>query len=154
MAFPLRGVGEVQAADVAIGAVLFGATLTICLSVVAFVLVRLPRDYFAVDGVPAFWPERPPWQQIAGRVGKNVLGAVLVAVGVVLSIPGVPGQGLLTMLIGVILLDIPGKRRLERRIAAAPRGGGVNTGGRAGCATPPLCWGAPRARAAPPAPPA
>ncbi len=154
MAFPLRGVGEVQAADVAIGAVLFGATLTICLSVVAFVLVRLPRDYFAVDGVPAFWPERPPWQQIAGRVGKNVLGAVLVAVGVVLSIPGVPGQGLLTMLIGVILLDIPGKRRLERRIVASPPVLRVINGLRARFGKPPLWMGEPPAPAAPPAPPA
>jgi hypothetical protein len=31
-----------------------------------------------------------------------------------MSVPGVPGQGLLTILIGVMLLDFPGKRRLER----------------------------------------
>ena len=31
-----------------------------------------------------------------------------------------PGQGLLTILIGLMLLDFPGKRRLERRIVARP----------------------------------
>ena len=54
-------------------------------------------------------------------VGKNLLGAVLVVVGAVLVIPGVPGQGLLTILIGLLLLDIPGKRRLELAIVRRPR---------------------------------
>ncbi|MEJ7730800.1 MAG: hypothetical protein WKG00_16475 [Polyangiaceae bacterium] len=59
---------------------------------------------------------RPRWVRMAGVVGRNVAGAVLVVVGIVLSVPGVPGQGLLTILVGIILLDIPGKKRLERRI--------------------------------------
>ena len=42
------------------------------------------------------------------------------AVGVVLALPGVPGQGLLTMLVGLLLLDIPSKRRLELRIVSRP----------------------------------
>ena len=41
-------------------------------------------------------------------------------VGIVLSIPGVPGQGLLTILLGVMLLDFPGKRRLELKIVSRP----------------------------------
>ena len=40
--------------------------------------------------------------------------------GIVLSLPGVPGQGLLTILIGVILLDLPGKQRFERRLMMRP----------------------------------
>jgi hypothetical protein len=32
-----------------------------------------------------------------------------------------PGQGLLTILIALILLDFPGKRSLERRIIARPK---------------------------------
>jgi len=53
-------------------------------------------------------------------VGKNLLGLVLVALGVVLSVPGVPGQGLLTILIGIILLDFPGKRALVQRLVGRP----------------------------------
>jgi hypothetical protein len=41
---------------------------------------------------------------------------LLVALGLVLSIPGIPGQGFLTILIGLTLVDFPGKRKLEIRI--------------------------------------
>ena len=42
------------------------------------------------------------------------------ALGALLSLPGIPGQGLLTILIGLILLDFPGKRGLERRLVSRP----------------------------------
>ena len=45
---------------------------------------------------------------------KNLLGFLLVALGIVLSLPGVPGQGLLTILIGAMLVNFPGKRACER----------------------------------------
>ena len=45
---------------------------------------------------------------------KNLFGVFLVALGIVLSLPGVPGQGVLTILMGAMLLDFPGKRRVER----------------------------------------
>jgi hypothetical protein len=53
-------------------------------------------------------------------MGKNVLGVILVIVGIILSLPGVPGQGLLTILLGLMLLDLPGKRRLEQRLVRRP----------------------------------
>ena len=53
-------------------------------------------------------------------IGKNLLGFLLVALGIVLSIPGVPGQGLLTILLGVMLLDFPGKLTLERKLLSRP----------------------------------
>jgi hypothetical protein len=52
---------------------------------------------------------------------KNLLGVLVIALGVVLSLPGIPGQGILTILIGVLLLDIPGKRRLVRWLLRRPR---------------------------------
>jgi hypothetical protein len=42
-------------------------------------------------------------------VGWNLLGGALVILGIALS---VPGQGVLTILAGLILMDFPGKRRL------------------------------------------
>ena len=47
---------------------------------------------------------------------KNGLAWVLLAFGLVLSVPGVPGQGLLTIMVGLLLADFPGKRGLERRL--------------------------------------
>jgi hypothetical protein len=42
-------------------------------------------------------------------------------VGSILALPGVPGQGMLTVLIGFVLIDLPGKRRLERKLVGRPR---------------------------------
>jgi hypothetical protein len=101
--------------EVAWGVVLFVLSAAGSLAIVTLVLVRLPATYFAGDG------PRLAGTSLVKRLGKNVLGVFLVAVGVVLSIPGVPGQGVLTILIGVMLIDFPGKRRIERRIVSAPK---------------------------------
>jgi uncharacterized membrane protein YbaN (DUF454 family) len=57
--------------------------------------------------------DRPAVVRVLAIIGKNVLGLLLVALGIVLSLPGVPGQGILTILLGIMLLDFPGRRRLE-----------------------------------------
>jgi hypothetical protein len=49
-----------------------------------------------------------------------------------------PGQGLLTLLAGLLLLDLPGKRRLERRIIGSPRVLGVVNALRKRWKRPPL----------------
>jgi len=108
-----------------VGIVLFVATLLLSLAIVAFVLVKIPPDYFNESHPRDLWSHRHPGIRIIGVVGKNILGALLVVVGVVLSIPGVPGQGILTILLGVMLLDIPGKRRLEYKIVSRPKVLGV-----------------------------
>ena len=41
-------------------------------------------------------------------IGKNMAGVLLVVLGILLSLPGVPGQGILTILLGIMLLDFPG----------------------------------------------
>jgi hypothetical protein len=89
---------------------LFVAGLILSTAIAALVLVLLPPDHFESHGTRVFWG---PWWRILLLVLKNLAGLALVAVGVVLSIPGVPGQGLLTIFAGLLLLDLPGKRRLE-----------------------------------------
>jgi hypothetical protein len=41
--------------------------------------------------------------------------------GIILSLPGIPGQGVLTILLGIMLSDFPGKVRLERKIVSYPK---------------------------------
>jgi hypothetical protein len=43
---------------------------------------------------------------------------LIVFVGVAMLL--LPGQGILTILIGLMLIDFPGKRRLERRLVQQP----------------------------------
>jgi hypothetical protein len=53
-------------------------------------------------------------------------------------VPGVPGQGVLTILLGIMLLDFPGKRALETRIVGRPRVNGAVNALRARFGKPPL----------------
>jgi UPF0716 family protein affecting phage T7 exclusion len=100
---------------------LFVATLVGSLLVVGLFLIRLPATYFQDFHSRDFWVDRHPVLRLAARSGKNVLGVMLIVAGGILSLPGVPGQGLLTMLIGLMLIDLPGKRRLERKLVGRPR---------------------------------
>lgn len=102
------------------GLALFAITFAISLGIVSFILVKIPATYFREDHPRDLWVDRSAPLRIAGIVGKNILGVLLVALGVVLSLPGVPGQGLLTILLGVMLLDFPGKRRFERNLISRP----------------------------------
>lgn len=104
-----------------LGLALFLVTSVGSLGVVAWVLVTLPSDYFHNDHHAALpWADRHPLLRWLAIIAKNLLGLLLVAIGIVLLLPGVPGQGLLTMLIGIMLLNFPGKRRLERALVNRP----------------------------------
>lgn len=95
--------------------------LTFVVSVALFVgiIAVLPPDYF-IETRRRFWAERHPVLRWLGIIGKNVLGVLLVLLGLVLSIPGIPGQGLLTIVIGAMLLDVPGKHHLVVSVVRRP----------------------------------
>jgi hypothetical protein len=107
--------------EVALGVALFMVAFCLSLAVISFVLIKLPATYFRASHSREFWADRPPSIRWAGVIAKNLLGVVLVLLGVLMSIPGVPGQGILTILLGVMLLDFPGKRKLECKIVSRPR---------------------------------
>ncbi|HEX3281821.1 MAG TPA: hypothetical protein VHR36_11380 [Pyrinomonadaceae bacterium] len=104
-----------------LGILLFIVTFAISLAIVSFILVNIPPDYFQENRSNEFWSGRHPAIRLLGVVGKNILGVLLVALGIVMSIPGVPGQGILTILLGIMLLDFPGRQDLERKIVSQPR---------------------------------
>nr|ALS89399.1 TIGR02611: TIGR02611 family [uncultured bacterium] len=104
-----------------LGALLFVVTFAISLAIVSFIMVKIPANYFREDYSTAFLSGRHPLIRLIGMVGKNILGVLLVALGIVMSIPGVPGQGILTILLGVMLLDFPGRRGLERKLVGRPQ---------------------------------
>ena len=104
-----------------LGVLLFVVTFAISLAIVSLILVKIPPDYFQEHRPNQFWSGQHPAVRLLGIIGKNILGVLLVALGIVMSIPGVPGQGILTILLGIMLLDFPGRSDLERRIVSQPR---------------------------------
>jgi putative transmembrane protein PGPGW len=83
------------------------------------VVVRLPTDYFRRDPHHATRHlKRSAALRLLGLLGKNLLGIVFVCMGVAMLV--LPGQGILTILIGLMLMNFPGKRALEQRLVQQP----------------------------------
>ena len=84
----------------------------------SIIVVKLPKDYFTRPKKShkgkGFWKD-------ALWVGKNVLGIVLTLGGVVLMMPGIPGPGVVVILLGLTLTDIPGKHKLLLWIVRHPK---------------------------------
>ncbi|GBD36081.1 hypothetical protein HRbin36_01201 [bacterium HR36] len=116
-----QGQVSAWARDIFLGLVVFAVSFVVSLAFVVWVILRLPVDYFRDPPEPSAPVQG--WLPTAFLIAllRNVLGLVLVAVGVILSLPGVPGQGLLTIILGLMLMQFPGKRYLEKRILARPR---------------------------------
>jgi len=79
---------------------------------VPLLVVRLPADYFAKPHRPDAKWMRWPLLRIPFLVVKNVLGYTFIVAGIIMLV--IPGQGILTILIGSSLADYPGKFRLHR----------------------------------------
>lgn len=81
-------------------------------------LRRLPADYFSRREQFLYGLEGQPRRSLLWSVAKNALGGLLVLAGLAMLI--LPGQGLLTLVVGLMTLDFPGKKRLVRRVLAYP----------------------------------
>lgn len=85
-----------------------------------FLLARIPEDYFVDPHRHAARLKRlHPAVYLSLRIFKNLVGWVLVLAGIAMLV--LPGQGLLTIIMGLVLSDFPGKFALERRLASNPR---------------------------------
>jgi hypothetical protein len=84
------------------------------------VIVRLPPDHFVDKPVQPTWWRRHRILRWSALVVKNAIGVVVVLLGIVMSMPMVPGPGLVFLLLGISLLDFPGKKKLERQLVRRP----------------------------------
>jgi Putative transmembrane protein (PGPGW) len=91
------------------------------IAVTILALIRIPANYFRGPHPPGDTRWKHPVLRWTVRVFRNVVGWFLVLLGVIMSFPGVPGQGLLTILLGLMLVEFPGKRRMEQRFVRWPR---------------------------------
>ncbi len=100
----------------------------IVFSVIAFVgtlvaipaiLIRLPPDYFQNHHHKPWFANHHPVIRILGLVIKNIAGIIFLLAGIAMLV--LPGQGLLTMLLGILFIDFPGKHRLEKKLIQHPK---------------------------------
>jgi hypothetical protein len=100
----------------------------IMFSVIAFVgtliaipaiLIRLPPDYFKNHHHKPWFANHHPVIRTLGLLIKNIAGIIFLLAGIAMLF--LPGQGLLTMLLGVLFIDFPGKHRLEQKLIQHPQ---------------------------------
>ncbi|HZX66670.1 MAG TPA: hypothetical protein VFE76_14810 [Myxococcales bacterium] len=84
-------------------------------------VLSIPADHFK-KAAPAPAPARPrnPVLRWSVALVRNVFGAVLVTLGAVMALPLVPGPGLVFILLGLSVLDFPGKHAMQRRLMRVP----------------------------------
>ena len=88
--------------------VVFCVLAALALFVIPWVVVTMPEDYFVATGDDASRS-----MPLSTRIGRNILGWILMLIGLALFIP--PGLGTVFMVAGGVLMDFPYKRALERR---------------------------------------
>ena len=85
---------------------------------IPWILIRLPQDYFCESHPRTWLKDRHPVLRLIALALKNFVGWILLLGGIAMLV--LPGQGLLTILIGVSLMDFPGKRAIERKLVSRP----------------------------------
>ncbi len=81
-------------------------------------IARIPADYFSHPRRQRPTRSRHPLFHLALVGLKNLFGAALVMAGLLMLVT--PGQGLLTLLIGLMIMNYPGKFALERWLVTRP----------------------------------
>ncbi|MDX5333698.1 MAG: hypothetical protein LPK58_06595 [Gammaproteobacteria bacterium] len=89
------------------------------LALLPWLVVRIPPDYFHqrhpfLDELR----DRHPVLRWALFLLKNLFGALVLLMGIAMLV--LPGQGLITIMIGLLLLNFPGKFALERWVVTRP----------------------------------
>ena len=97
---------------IGLGVTIFGGIAAV------IVVVKLPKDYFTRT------PRKTGWHgnlgKKLGKIAKNLAGVALIIGGIVLSLPGIPGPGIVVLLLGLAITDIPGKHKVIVWIAKKP----------------------------------
>lgn len=120
---PLNGIPEISdrltgspiliSAIVGASAVLFLGTLVSIPRLAA----AIPADYFTHERRPRgrFSNAHPALRTVL-FLARSAIGCVLLIAGFAMLV--LPGQGLLTILAGILVLEFPGKYRLEKRLVS------------------------------------
>ena len=89
-------------------------TFVVTTFIVPLFVILLPHDYFINEEKVKHFYKLPVPILTVLIILKNILGIIFILTGVILLV--LPGQGLLTILLGVLLLDFPYKRNVEKKV--------------------------------------
>ena len=104
-------------------------SLIFLLSVISFVififsllsikwLVSLIQSDYFIEKKPSKFKSKYPLIWLISMIVKNLIGYVLIVGGILMLV--LPGQGLFTIFIGLMMSNYPGKYFIERKFIAIP----------------------------------
>lgn len=96
------------------GGLFSAATFVLSLLLLPWLLSRIPADYFRYRNPQESWG----MLLLPRNVLRNVLGLPVLLAGISMLI--LPGQGFITILLGLAIMQFPGKFRLERWVLRQP----------------------------------
>ena len=86
---------------------------------ISWFIAQIPEDYFLRSKrQPSKWREQKPILRFVVMFGKNLIGLSLIIGGLLMLV--LPGQGLLTIVTGLLLVNYPGKYKLEQKLSSMP----------------------------------
>jgi Putative transmembrane protein (PGPGW) len=96
------------------------AFLIVSVVLLPIIVLRLPQDYLSSTKTV----EKQPFSKLTVRsrlflIGRNLLGGLLVLAGIAMLV--MPGQGVISIAVGLGLMDFPRKRRIIRRLVGNKR---------------------------------
>lgn len=93
-------------------------TFLLSLALVPVLLARIPADYFIAEEIAPGGTKMTNIHYSLVWLLRNIAGLLLIITGVAMLV--LPGQGLLTVFLGLFVADFPGKRKLEKQIVIVP----------------------------------
>ena len=86
---------------------------------VPWLIIQVPADYFSYpERRKHLWSESHPMIRMVMIGLKNLVGYILIVAGIAMLV--LPGQGLLTLFVGFLLIDFPYKFKAERWLIERP----------------------------------
>jgi len=85
-----------------------------------WLVTRIREDYFTHRKRHRHrLQKQPAFMRISLIMIKNISGGVLILAGIAMLV--LPGQGIITILLGMMLIDFPGKYKLELWVVKKPK---------------------------------
>ena len=89
------------------------------IALVPWMIIRLPSDYFSKEEREnCLYKGSSPLVKSVLTLMKNIVGGILVLAGIAMLF--LPGQGILTIVAGFLLMDFPYKYKIEKWIMSKP----------------------------------
>ena len=91
--------------------------LIISVFMMVLIIAFLPEDYFKSENrnlISSVQNSRYPLLKLLVLITKNFFGILLLLSGILMLV--LPGQGILTIITGLVFMDYPGKYKFERKL--------------------------------------